>query len=369
MSEAGARARIRNPTEADGPQMAELLSRAFQGWPAFETHVPALEHLRWKMRSDPIAARHHWVSEVDGRVAAMLLRIVRRVRVRGRDCLARDGVDAAADPLYQGQRLYSSLLDHVGQSPRDSEFDLGLSYSTNPRVQHRERRMGRKPLANPIQVLQKPYRARAIVARRRNKYGETMPAWLAVLGIKLEAAVNRLGHRPYWRRAKRAWSVTTLDRFDGRIDGFFDEAARPFEFVVVRSKDYMNWRYCDPAAGRFTVRIAEHEGRVLGYQVLKFTEGNGYIADLLALPDRIDVVRSLIEDALGLFRNAGVESVSCWMISRHPYNGILRRFGFIDSRRNVGLAYEPRDHDSTALEFLADAGARIHLTQGDSDWI
>jgi hypothetical protein len=196
-----------------------------------------------------------------------------------------------------------------------------------------------------------------------------MPAWLVVLRIKLETAVNRLGHRPYWRRAKRAWSITALDRFDDRIDGFFDEAARPFDFVVVRSKDYMNWRYCDPAAGRFTVRVAEHEGRLLGYQVLKLTEGDGYIADLLALPERIDVVRSLIEDALALFRDAGVESVSCWMISRHPYNGILRRYGFIDSKRHVGLAYEPRDHDSTALEFLDDAGARIHLTHGDSDWI
>ena len=369
MSEASARATIRNPTEADALQMAELLSSAFQRWPAFEIHVPAPERLRWKMRSDPIAARHHWVSEVDGRIAAMLLRIVRRVRVGGRDCLARDGVDAAADPLYQGQRLYSSLLDHVGQSPRDAEFDLGLSYSTNPRVQHRERRMGRKPLANPIQALQKPYRVRAIVARRRSKRVRQMPAPLAVLRIKLKTAVNRIGHRPYWRRAKRAWSITTLNRFDGRIDEFFDEAARPFDFVVVRSKDYMNWRYCDPAAGRFTVRVAEQEGRLLGYQVLKLTEGNGYIADLLALPERIDVVRSLIEDALGLFCDAGVESVSCWMISRHPYNGMLRRYGFIDSKRHVGLAYEPRDHDSTALEFLDDAGARIHLTHGDSDWI
>jgi hypothetical protein len=321
------------------------------------------------MRSDPIAARNHWVSEVDGRIAAMLLRIVRRIRVRGRDRLARDGVDAAADPLYQGQRVYSSLLDHAGQSPQDSEFEIGLSYSTNPKVQHRERRKGRKYLANPIQVLQKPYKARAIVARRRNEYSGTMPARLAILRIRLETVVNRLGHLPYWSRAKRTWSITTLGRFDGRVDEFFDEAARPFDFVVVRSKGYMNWRYCDRAAGRFTVRVAEHEGRLLGYQVLKITGGNGYIADLLALPERIDVVRSLIEDALGLFRDAGVESVSCWMISRHPYTAILRRYGFIDSRRNVGLAYEARGHDSTALDFLADAGTRIHLTQGDSDWI
>ena len=43
MSEAAARATIRNPTETDGPQMVELLLRAFQRWPGFEIPVPALE--------------------------------------------------------------------------------------------------------------------------------------------------------------------------------------------------------------------------------------------------------------------------------------------------------------------------------------
>ena len=369
MSEADRRAAIRNAGEADGPQMLELLFRAFHRWPAFEIHVPAIEHLRWKMRSDPIAARHHWVAEVDGRIAAMFLRIVRRVRVRGRDCLARDGVDAAVDPRYQGRGLYGAILDHARESPQDGEFGLRFWYSTNPRTRRRSRPDESKSLANPVQVLEKPYRARAIVARRRKKYGGRMPAPLAVLRIELETVFNRLGHPPYWRPAKPAWSITTLERFDDRIDGFFDEAARPFDFVVVRTRDYMNWRYFDPAAGRFTVRVAKQQGRLLGYLVFKITEGEGQIADLLALPGRTDVVRSLVEDALHLFREAGVERVTCWMISRHPYNGILRRYGFIDSRRDVGFGYQPVSLDDRDLEFLDDPRARIHLTHGDTDWI
>jgi hypothetical protein len=168
---------------------------------------------------------------------------------------------------------------------------------------------------------------------------------------------------------KLAWSIATLERFDDRIEGFFDEAARPFDFVIVRSKDYLNWRYCDPAAGRFTVRIAEEGNRILGYLVFKISEGTGYIADLLALPDRRDVVRSLIEDALSAFRGAGVEAASCWMISRHPYNGILRRYGFVDSKRDVGFEYRTITVDRREVEFLDDPRARIHLTHGDSDWV
>ena len=363
------RAAIRNPSEADEPQMVELLLKVFPRWPAFAIETPALDHLRWKMRSDGITARDHFVAEIDGRIAAMMLRIVRSVRVRGRDRLGRDFVDAAVDPGCQGRGLFGAIDDCAEESPRAADFDLSLWFSTNPRTRRRSKPEKWRLLANPIQVVEKPYDARAIVARRREKHGGRLPAPLAVLKIDLARAVNRLLHPPYFRRARCGWSVRTLERFDDRIGEFFDEAARPFDFIVVRSQDYLNWRYCDPAAGRFTIRAAEHEGRLLGYLVFKAAEGEGTIADLLALPERSDVVRSLLEDALHHFREAGVEQVTCWMISRHPYNGILRRYGFIDSRGDVGFKYEPTSLPASELEFLEDPRARIHLTQGDSDWV
>jgi len=370
MPEADDGATIRIPGEGDQLRMLELLLRVFQPWPAFELLVPPLEHLRWKLRSDPIAARHHRIAEIDGRIVAMILRIVRRVRVRGRDCLARDAVDAAVDPRYQGRGLYRAIVGDTYESPEDAAFGLGFWFSTNPWTIVRSMPLEVKLPGNPIQVLRKPCRPRAIVARRREKHGGRLPAPLAVSRITLQRVLHRLRHWPYWRRSRcPGAAIRTLERFDDRIEAFFDEAARPFDFAVVRTRDYLNWRYFDPASGRFAVRVAEEEGRLLGYLVFKITHGEGYIADLLALPGRTEVVRSLVEDALGLFGEAGVEQVTCWMISRHPYNGILRRYGFVDSRRDVGFAYERVGLEEEDLEFMDEPGARIHLTQGDSDWI
>ena len=126
MNETDSLATIRNATEADEPQMVELLFRAFHRWPAFEIDVPAVEHLRWKMRSDPVASRHHWVSEIDGEIVAMLLAIARRVRVGGRDYLAQEGADAAVDPRYQGAKLYGAIADHVVKVAQNADFDLAF---------------------------------------------------------------------------------------------------------------------------------------------------------------------------------------------------------------------------------------------------
>ena len=100
----------------------------------------------------------------------MIVRIVRRARIRGRDYLLRDDVDVAVDPECQGRGLYRALLDHVLEMRWDVGFDLAVWYSTNPRTRrlHRPEQDG-SPLADPIQVLEKPYRARAIVARRRRR--------------------------------------------------------------------------------------------------------------------------------------------------------------------------------------------------------
>jgi hypothetical protein len=57
----------------------------------------------------------------------------------------------------------------------------------------------------------------------------------------------------------------------------------------------------------------------------------------------------------------------CWFITRHPYAPILRRHGFINSRRSSHFNVQPEWLASEELAFLRAADARIHLTHGDTD--
>jgi hypothetical protein len=158
-------------------------------------------------------------------------------------------------------------------------------------------------------------------------------------------------------------------RFDERIEAFCAQASVPFALIHRRTRASLNWRYCDPRGGLFTVRLAQAQGRILGYSVLTLRDTVGHIADLLALPDRLDVVRSLVVDALRQFKASNAISVRCRMVNAHPYTEVLRRHGFEAIPTDSGTVYRPRRLGAEALAFLQAANTPIHLTMGDSDHI
>jgi hypothetical protein len=130
--------------------------------------------------------------------------------------------------------------------------------------------------------------------------------------------------------------------------------------------DYLNWRYADPRAGRFRIRLAEERGRLLGYSVLTSMRGHGYIADLLTLPGREDVAESLLRDAFAAFRDADLQSGRCWAPHAHPYLGALQRTGFTRHRQPRHVTYRVHRNPEQA-QVLSEPDARVHLMIGDSD--
>jgi hypothetical protein len=168
-----------------------------------------------------------------------------------------------------------------------------------------------------------------------------------------------------------AWTIATRTRFDDSIEPFLHQATRQFEFARVRTTDWLNWRFCDPRGGPFTVRVADMDGRVLGYVAFVATAERAAVADLLALPGRVDVAESLVRDALEAMRRAGAGGVRCWLPRRHPYAPVFRRLGFLRPRGREGPHFfvRVRGYDADEFAFLTQSDARIHVMLGDFDHV
>ncbi len=168
--------------------------------------------------------------------------------------------------------------------------------------------------------------------------------------------------------------MRTLAAFDERFEPFWERASAGWDVIPVRSVEFLNWRFCDPRAGTFPVRAAEVDGELAGYAVVHAVGSRGHIMDLLALPGRLDVVRTLVSDAVRQLGRAGTAAVECWMLREQPYARVLRQAGFVrlpgrsaEIAGEVGWGGSGIGPEERAL--LASRDARVHLVRADFDGI
>jgi hypothetical protein len=187
-------------------------------------------------------------------------------------------------------------------------------------------------------------------------------------GVKARGLLRALasGARP---RRSGSVEIRGLERFPESADRLFEESRREFDWILVRSASYLNWRYAHPSAGRYAIRGA-FEGDVLtGYCVTRIGGPCAHIADLLALPGRSRVADALVVDALEIAARSGAGGVVCWLVCDHPYFDLVRRRGFVVTGSNPGCMVRNEKLEPGALAFLERPEARVHLAAGDSDWV
>ena len=329
-------------TARTGPRMVARLSRAddeagilavytaaFDRWPVAELTVPLLDHLRWKLCSHERAL--HFVGEIAGEIVVTRPHVVRRIKVGERVLLSQAGVDNATLPRYQGLGLMAEL--------RDFGWDVLGAFDMAYFVESGHPRM---------QALQ-----------------PKVPVPLERFANTVDVLVHDLRDAATAYDSPR-FELRSAERFDERTDLFWSEASRPFDFIVVRDSEYLNWRF-DPRAGTYHIRLATEGGRVLGYTVTATAYGRGYIADLLVLPARPDVLEALLRDALDRLRAAGVSSVKAWLPRRHAYRGVFERFGFRPRGPAVAFAFESHRASAEELRFLHEPRLTMHVSLSDSD--
>ena len=326
--------RERSLRQGDEAKVIELLTTVFGHWPGRRTPVPPIEHLRWKLRSHEKAAECHIVAEAGPELVGVRISLARKVKIKERILLARQGADVAVRPDYQRRGVLTRMFQFHRQQ-LDESFDLGFGNTSHPAALKLDARKGHRPLGNRIQVLQcASFRSRAVKQTSRPE----------------------------------PWTISTTTAFDSRIDAFWEEASKPFDFIVVRTKDYLNWRYCDVRSGISEVLLAEQDGDVIGYTALRVAGTTGHIVDLLALPGRLDVTSCLLREAFLRFSSASVSNVESWLPSHHPYAELFRDSGFT-FKNAMPFTYNPMRTARAYLCFLDEPGAAVHLAAGDLDLV
>jgi len=356
-------ASFRGIRDGDEDKVMELIRAAFgESWPDLPIGGAPIDYLRWKIRSPQGEASYTTVGEIDGRFVALSVEVTREATVHGRKYLVgAGGGDVCVHPEYQGRGIYRQLSKADDDRSRE-RFSFGIGNSTNVSVVRMKSSRGLRPIVHPFDHMLRPLsnwsmEGSALSPRRLARSSR----------FRARQALSRVRWRPY--SDPLSIELTPVDSFDSRMDRFSESAGSQFDLMLSRDMSFLNWRYCDRRAGAFRTVVAEHDGEVLGLSALRLRGDTCHIADLLALPGRLDVARALVEDAIEYGEQLGVSGVECGLPRHHSYMPVLRRLGFIRRDSDLSRAYSPWEM-TEELDFLeSDDRSRIHLTAGDGDTI
>ena len=352
--------RLRDFQLGDEAQIAELFRAAFGGFYPAAKPVDELDYIRWFMEPRGSHKARITLAEIDSRIVAAMGHLGRPIRIGEAELYGNaGGIGAATHPDFQGRginRARSRYLFATEDPPQTASVDTRTEGT-------RGRRTNPAPTNARMGVYARVLRPWPLAVEKSDRLRLPVYVTLAMWGRLRPLASSRVDVQ-----------VGGLRAFDERFGAFLERASATWDVIPMRTVEYLNWRFCDARAGNFVVRAAEEGSELVGYAVVHAIGSRGHIMDMLALPDRLDVVLALVSDSVRELRLLGSSAVECWMLQEHPYARVLRQAGFVrlpgrsaDVDREVGWWGSGIGPKEQAL--LASPGTRTHLVRADFDAI
>jgi GNAT superfamily N-acetyltransferase len=361
---------IRPYLPGDEEEIVQLLQLVFERWPHFDLSCAATDHWKWKFKDNPLKKSIISVGTIDDKIISCTHMIPLRIKIGDSVFLCGNGYDLAVHPDFR--RI--GIAKKMNELRKELRANAGIKFTimvpgNSIMVKHYLKLYSRFPytVLNFVRIRDIDWHLQMIPSKN---------VWLKKYGFYLVRALNQL------RDALRVsnlpneyFRISKIHSFDGNLEVFWDEIKDHYTFIVERTRDYLNWRYCDSRGGNYILKIAEADGQVLGYSVLRIDRhvSNypvGYIVDLLALPERLGVTDALVADAIDYFTSNGVNMIRCQVVKDHPHERILKGYGFLNIGYGIDIFYDTYATICEELDKLQTrVPGRIHFVYGDYDWV
>lgn len=142
------------------------------------------------------------------------------------------------------------------------------------------------------------------------------------------------------KRLSRGWpqaeglQVREIDRFDERIDDFWQRASVDFPIAVYKDAVYLNWRYAQNPLNKYSTFVATRGSDIVGFVVLSFrdfeAQKTAALAEFIVIPGDAVAGATLLNEAERIARKKGCAQLQCWMLPQHSfYVNLLHASGFV----------------------------------------
>jgi hypothetical protein len=325
----------------------------------------ALEYWRWKYLESPLGA-YIAVAECEGKIVAVNHDLRLNLKVGASTLLTHWTDDLSVLPEYRAHGLWNKMRKMRNESPEYVNLRFKYSSSANPIVVKDWVKRGVGVFPHSVK-----YMIRVKDPKLHLKKRPVDDPHLVRLGISLLKSVNRVTPRSKIKRLGE-FRLTEVDTFNEGVDAFWMKARKGYNFAVERRKEFLNWRFSEKPWGRVRRILAvDSGGDVIGYTALGVTQYDdypeGYVSDLFAMPDRVDVVHDLFEAACEYFDESGVNVAYYRCVKGHPYEKIAGSSFIGVPRKSLYISYEPVPPNRKDSEILSGSvPSQISLNYADT---
>ena len=316
-TEAKVVSKVRESTPADKESIFKL-REAVYGEPFDE------DAYHWKFEKHSGIPAKIYVADVDGAVVGLRSFIVERLKIHEKEWLAGLGVDIMVHPDFRRYGIASQVANEAFVDIERAGIPILVGFPNEDafKVYTRRRSSWRHVCSVPLLV--KPLNIDRIL---RNHVKNSLARALLKAPAQLLSSIF-LGGKEH--RA-RGFTLAKADGFDERFDALWEEARQQYDILLVRDRTFLQWRFQERPDADCVVFVAERDGKLLGYTVLRedrmFDLNLGFILDLFAVNP--DVASALVSKAREYFKELGADAIGCMMLQHTPYFKVLRRAGFV----------------------------------------
>ena len=320
---------------------------------------------RWMYTENPAGDSRIWIADHDGKIVGQYPLILVNMKFGKQIITASQNIDLMTHPDYRHQGIFSTLEQKALNEAGKEGISITYGFPNEPAYPG-HLKSGWFDVC-PLQLMIMPLNLENVLKKRiKNK-----------LLLKICTVIGKLIIYLFYRAKKPpevpGLIISRTSSFDDRIAMLWKKVSDEHDIIVVRDKEYLNWRYINLPDVEYTIYLAEKDDAVCGYVVLRCineqNQTSGYIFDILAPLDRPEVISCLLSKALKYFKTENVDLIFCNMIAGKRFHKIFRKNGFISACFLKGerfCAYT--SHPKISEPYLKNR-KNWFIQVGDSDFI
>lgn len=320
----------------DEKQIVPLLVEAFDDW---QTLSNPMEYWKWKYQDYPKGPTFVAVAEIDEKIVGTDHAIPIQLKENQQTIPSLYGLDGMTHIDYRKRGINSGLREFKNEYLQKEKITINYAYTDNQILIDYHTRQNHGIF---------PYKYKQLLRindiKKHLEAKNTKNPHLKRVYYQIKNTINK--RTP--ENTTQKITTKTINKFDNRIDDFLQHEAEKYEFIPIKDREFLNWRYTDPRAGDYVIIQAEEQDQIKGYIVVKIIERTqgypeGFIIELTSTQEK-QVISTLTTTALQ-YLDQKTNAVRALSIQDHPMDTILREHGFVDTRKNPYIYYYgPTNH-------------------------